>query len=590
MSIRNVLRTFFGDASRQKRQGSSLREPRVVKKVIVNDNLLTVQLRLMVHDTASTGAPSDSSSTEDIVRYFKERTALGPASFACGLEHCEHADVHDASQEFFAFLNAFDQRFDLDFHDDVHGCLVEITERDVLSLVRVDKTATALAFLERQCARLLDGHGSSRMEDRLPFLTEALGLAVVRQRAIEGHVESAHALTQKLLTISRRSIHLRSAESAVGLLLKQEPVPAHLQRFVGNDRSALADRFCPVPFARTDVHQSGEVVMCCTHWLPTTIGNVFTDTAEGILNSTAAKNIRRSVVDGSFKYCSHTDCESIANGKLPFKQDYVGRAYDDEYYHIDERILNDAFALRKFEIPNVSYLLFCLDRSCNLSCPSCRIDVIMVKGEERDRIYDATERVVLPMLRNAKRVMVNPSGEAFLSRPSRRLLEKLSEPGYDGLAVDIITNGTLCDQAEWEKFSHLYNRIGYIRVSVDGASKEVIEKLRRGAKFEVLVENLTNLARMQRQGLFSNLFMSFTYQRDNLSEMEEFLGFAASFGAQTIIFERLQNVGAFTPEEYTERAVHLVDHPMHREFIRIARRVKQDARVYLDFDPGSDSH
>ena len=92
---------------------------------------------------------------------------------------------------------------------------------------------------------------------------------------------------------------------------------------------------------------------------------------------------------------------------------------------------------------------------------------------------------------------------------------------------------------------------------------------------------------MHKEGLFANFFMSFTYQRDNLFEMEEFLRFAGSFGVSTVIFERLQNVGAFTPEEYQDRAVHLVDHPMHRDFIRIARQVKKNDRVYIDFDPGA---
>jgi hypothetical protein len=561
-------------------------KPRVVSKCVRAD-APAVQLCLSIYDS---GSPDGVSSIEQIARYFDERSAPGPASLVRALHQCELGDIHDASNDFFASLGARDQWFEIEFLDDTDGCTVYIRERDVLALSEVDKTAAAFAFLDGQCIRLLEGRSGLMRDGGLPPIVEALGLAVIRNLCIQGHVERAHTLTQKLLTVTRRSIYLRSAESAIGLLLKQEPVPAHLEKFVGLDPAALMDRFCPVPFARVDVHQGGDVAMCCTHWLPTNIGNVFDDAADNILNSATAKDIRRSVVDGSFKYCSHTDCEMIANDKLPLKRDYADKAFDDEYYHIDQQLLSDAFALKTFEIPNVSYLLFCLDRSCNLSCPSCRVDVIMVKGEERDKLYDATERAVLPMLRNAQRVMVNPSGEAFLSRPSRRLLESLAEPGYENLTVDIITNGTLCDKAEWDKFAHLYGRIGYIRVSIDGASKAVIEKLRRGTKFEPLMENLANLARMHKEGLFASFFMSFTYQRDNLFEMEEFLGFGGSFGASAIIFERLQNVGAFTPAEYQERAVHLVDHPLHHDFIQIARRVKQDARVLIDFDAGLAAH
>jgi hypothetical protein len=124
-----------------------------------------------------------------------------------------------------------------------------------------------------------------------------------------------------------------------------------------------------------------------------------------------------------------------------------------------------------------------------------------------------------------------------------------------------------------------------VRVSVDGASKEVIEKLRRGADYDVLMSNLRNIARMHEAGDFTDFFLSFTNERDNLYEMEEFAEFGRKLDAG-VLFDRLRNVGAFTPEEYYDRAVHLVDHPLHPDFLRIAECVKgSDPRFYIDFDP-----
>jgi hypothetical protein len=88
---------------------------------------------------------------------------------------------------------------------------------------------------------------------------------------------------------------------------------------------------------------------------------------------------------------------------------------------------------------------------------------------------------------------------------------------------------------------------------------------------------------MHQAGHFKNFFLSFTYQRDNVSEMEEFVKFGHSFGVSTVIFERLQNVGAFSSEEYYERAVHLAEHPLHQQFLQMVRKVKQDPSVYIDF-------
>jgi iron-sulfur cluster protein len=545
---------------------------------------LNLSLEFSVYDDSAASEIATAKSLTDLAVVLAHRAGESASSFVRAIEKCEKRDIHGASQSFFDFLTEPECRFDLEFFPQTTGYRLSIHEREAMATTTRGRSDVLASLLDHYC-KASSGNNELETHKQIPPLIEALGLANARSLCIENKFDTAHQLIHQLLFLSRASIHLRAAEHAIGLLLKGDDVPAHLKKFVGIDANALADRFCPVPFARVDVHQSGEVGVCCSHWLPTNIGSVFNGTSERILNSETAKAIRRSVVDGSFKYCSHTDCEPLINNKLPFKKDYVGKDFDDDYYHIDKNILEDAFEFKRFDIPNVSYLIFCLDRTCNLTCPSCRTHLIMVKGEERDQLYTVTDSVVLPMLRNAKRVMVNPSGEVFVSRPSRRLLERLAEPGYENVLVDIITNGTLCEQREWEKFSHLFGRIHIIRVSIDGASKAAIEKLRRGANYEILLENLHNLQRMHTAGLFRYFFVSFTYQRDNLFEMEEFLHFARSFGATTAIFERLQNVGAFTPEEYYARAVHLVDHPNHRDFLRIAARVKQDPMVYIDFDP-----
>ena len=527
-------------------------------------------------------AQRESAAAPSLIEWagvFDRRGASSVSKFLRAFDRCEAGDVYDGSVLLYDSLKGGDGWFELGHHRDEAGVRVCVRERKVLAPDNWGDPAASL--FDALCEDLRPG----AMQNVLPPLPEALGLALARGCCVRGDYQRAHQLVHRLLFVSRQSIHLRAAESAIGLLLKSDAVPEYLKKFVGEDPDALADRFCPVPFARADIHQAGEVAMCCTFWLPTNIGNVFESTADQILNSETAKAIRKSVVDGSFKYCSHTDCEPLINNKLPFKKDYADGDFNDEFYHIDRQILSDAFALKKFDIPNVSYLIFCLDRTCNLSCPSCRTELIMVKGEKRDKLYDVTERVVLPMLKNAKRVMVNPSGEAFVSRPSRRLMQSLAEPGYENLVIDVITNGTVCDKQEWDKFAHMYGRMRIVRVSIDGASKEIIEKLRHGADYDVLMSNLRNIARMHKAGDFTDFYLSFTYQRDNLHEMERFVEFGREMDAG-VLFERLQNVGAFTPKEYYDRAVHLVDHPLHSDFLRIAERVKSsDPRVYIDFDP-----
>src|SRR5689334_15479129 len=63
---------------------------------------------------------------------------------------------------------------------------------------------------------------------------------------------------------------------------------------------------CSQPFERFEVlggGQRGDVFFCCQSWLPKSIGNMKERSVEQVWNSRAARDIRRSVLDGSFRYC-----------------------------------------------------------------------------------------------------------------------------------------------------------------------------------------------------------------------------------------------------------------------------------------------
>ena len=65
--------------------------------------------------------------------------------------------------------------------------------------------------------------------------------------------------------------------------------------------------------------------------------------------------------------------------------------------------------------------------------------------------------------------------------------------------------------------------------------------------------------------------MSFTYQLDNFREMKQFVEFGRRFNVDFVIFERLQNLGAYSWDEFRSKAVHLTDHPLHGEFLAVVR-------------------
>ena len=425
-----------------------------------------------------------------------------------------------------------------------------------------------------QLVAMLEAFDATSGNEKLRWtINECLALALSKYFGSEGHYTTAKRFVGIGLSGSPYSIHLKAADYALTARLKGETVPPRLMKFIGPDNGALLGKICPEPFKRFDVGPSGEVLVCCGHWLPTNIGNIQSSSIDEVMNSETAMKIRKSMLDGSYKYCNHLECGAMIQGYLPDKD------------KTKDPILRKAIDEDEVRLEGVDNLMFAYDQSCNLSCPSCRVSRIVERPSESDHKAKTVEEKLVPLLKNLRVLNINPAGEFLFSKPSRRLLELLNRETCPNLKIDLISNGTLFDEREWNKFSNIHGMIRSIRISVDAASKETFETLRRLAVFEPFVENLTFLAGLRAKVAFPQLKFSFTYQLGNLREMKEFVTFAKSFNCDFVIFERLQNLGAFTDEEFRERAVHLSGHPLHAEFREIiGDPIFKDRSVWHDFE------
>jgi hypothetical protein len=423
---------------------------------------------------------------------------------------------------------------------------------------------------------VFDAYAEAGGNDALRFaLMEALALGLSRALGERGSYGEALPIVERALAVRPYSIHLKAAKHALALRLAGAKVPPRLEKFIGRDNGYLKQFVCPLPFERFDIGPNGDVLVCCGHWLPTTIGNFMRDPIDGVLNSARAQKIRESVTDGSYKYCNHLECGTMAQETLPTRDE------------LDRPRTREAVARADWRLDGVDQIMFAFDQSCNLSCPSCRTHRIVEKLSESTDKARAVEEKLLPLLPKIRTLFINPAGELFSSKPSRKLLELINDERCPDIRLDIISNGTLFSEEEWNKFPGIHGKVQSVRISTDAAFKETFEKLRRLGKHEVFVENMRFLSRLRATGRIPQLKFSFTYQLDNFREMRAFVDFCASMNADFAIFERLQNI-AFTHEEYRRKAVHYPDHPLYAEFIDIIKDpIFRTKRVWHDFDyPG----
>ena len=161
-----------------------------------------------------------------------------------------------------------------------------------------------------------------------------------------------------------------------------------------------------------EIGYNGAALLCCGHWLPTVIGNVIESPVLEVLNSPKARKVRESTIDGSYKYCNHLECPLINQRALRRRDEIenptITKAIADDHYGVD----------------GIDFISFGLDRTCNLSCPSCRTDRIIEHMSEAMAMTQAVEQKLYPLLPKVKMLHIsNPAGELFASKSSRRVLE-----------------------------------------------------------------------------------------------------------------------------------------------------------------------
>ena len=362
-------------------------------------------------------------------------------------------------------------------------------------------------------------------------------------------------------------------------------------------QSGLADlhgRFCPRPFEVLVSTQStrwneatnlteqvpGSTYLCdCAAWLPYVAGNlVEAESPDAVWNSAQAQEIRRSVLDGDYSYCSRTMCTAIVNGSLPRSEDVTAPRLR-RIIEQRETVLEDGPRL----------IALGHDSSCNLACPSCRVGLVMADKAQNERLDRARDRVILPLLRDRQvGLHLTSWGDPFASRHYRSILQALREAEFDGVKLYLLTNGLGLTPQMWTTMPHLVEKIVELRVSVDAATKETYEDVRRPGKWDVIRENLGVMGEMSKTGAFRrnrfagglqsvrsdfeldakdpvSFVLAFVVQRANFREMPAFVQLAEEVGADVVVFQKYYSFGHEHADVFAAKDVASPAHPDHRQ-------------------------
>lgn len=324
--------------------------------------------------------------------------------------------------------------------------------------------------------------------------------------------------------------------------------------------------FCRAPFEKIEISAKGDVHLCCPGWIRGPVGNLKTQSLDEIWNGERAREIRAAVTNGTFSECNSQTCPHLqavdTGAKLPAYSPIESFQNPSSDY---ARSLTQGFVPAGPMNVNAAF-----DLTCNLSCPSCRKELIVWRpGMPEFQQAEKIANEVVKALPKIRRLKLAGNGDPFASRLYWKILTTIDRELHPDLRVFLHTNALLFTTERWKEMSKGHGLIDTVEVSIDAADGGTYALNRRGGSFDTLLDRLQFLAKLRSQNSIRRLLVSFVVQANNFREMPAFVELGRSINADTIIFSRLTNWKTWPPAVFASRAVHAIEHPQHAEFVDV---------------------
>jgi len=317
---------------------------------------------------------------------------------------------------------------------------------------------------------------------------------------------------------------------------------------------------CTRPFEWFEVHPDGSVFLCCPAWLQRPVGNLMRQSVEDIWNGPVAREIRKSILNGSFHNCSSKRCPKRATNAEPIQK---LAAVKDETVQAAITHGRDRVDYRP------RHLNLCFDLTCNLACPSCRPGQRSVTAQERSRIAKIQAQIASDLLPYATGLTLSGFGEPFASPSYYGLLKLLTPQRFPRLQnLRLHTNGQLFTSEAWEQLPGIHGLLSEVEISLDAATEATYRLNRPGGELAQVLMNLEFLKELPVRRV-----LSMVVQQNNWREIPEFLALARRYAAEAYLAP-LVNWGTFSRVEYRQRAVHRREHPEHADFASLLRQIR----------------
>lgn len=341
-------------------------------------------------------------------------------------------------------------------------------------------------------------------------------------------------------------------------------------------KKKLEDYICTNPFRHLEVYDDS-VYGCCSSWCDIKIGDF--GALDKIHQSNEIEEFRNSVLDGSYRYCKKDVCPSI------LRLEYDGIA-DSCFVEKSKTNVADLYNIEG----NMS-IKFSFDKSCNLACPTCRMDFYMGNNESDNSTESKLNELIETFGKDIREIHVSGSGDPFYTNVFRDFLINFDETKFPNLKIiHLFTNGLALNEKMWNRISKVHKYIKYIGISMDAATKDTYTIVRKGGNWNRLIDNLKFISTIKTVSSFKFLYV---VQDTNYKEMDKFtdlISFLYKDVSYGVYFTKISNWGTYTDEEFNQKEIYNEKHPEYQEFLIELNKIVNVHNTYIHMTDVVDRH
>ncbi len=137
-----------------------------------------------------------------------------------------------------------------------------------------------------------------------------------------------------------------------------------------------------------------------------------------------------------------------------------------------------------------------------------------------------------------------------------------------------MTNAKLLSQNTWQKIGPGAECIDKLLISIDGATPNTLEKLRRGLSWDELIKALEFAKELRINSKISVIHVMFVAQKENYREIPQMLDLCSQYCCDILTVSPITGHGTYTNEEFIEINVSDYQHPLNAEYREILENTK----------------